>query len=215
MSKPLIIIGTGGFARECAQLARIVDPNGERWSSIAYVTNEKTNLNKRIAFGQIELEDLDLDRITIDSDVVVGIGVPRMRREIYDRIRVNSKLQFPNLVHPSVEIDRGPTSLGVGNIITKGVVVSCCVTIGDVDLLNWNATVGHDVIMGRFNVINPGASVSGNVKVGDECLIGTGARILEKLELGSKLKIGAGAVVTKDLLQEGTYIGVPAKMLSK
>jgi sugar O-acyltransferase (sialic acid O-acetyltransferase NeuD family) len=215
MSKPLIIIGTGGLARECAQLARVVDPNGGRWSSISYVTNEKIQLNKKLAFGQIELEDMDLEKIAIETDVIVGIGIPEIRRDIYYRIRGNPKFCFPNLIHPSVEIDKITNNLGVGNIITKGVVISCCITMGDSNLINWNTTVGHDAIIGSCNVINPGASISGYVRVGDECLIGTGARILEKLEIGSRLKIGAGAVVTKNLLEEGTYVGVPANRLIK
>jgi len=45
--------------------------------------------------------------------------------------------------------------------------------------------------------------------------IGSGAIIMGGVYIGEDIAIGAGAVVTKDLKEKGTYIGVPARLLKK
>ena len=93
-------------------------------------------MNQQIAFGQIEIEDNDINSILVESDVIVGIGNPEIRHYIFNRIRENPKLRFPNLVDPSVEIDENSTNLGIGDITTKSVAIYCRVTIHDVNLLS-------------------------------------------------------------------------------
>ena len=44
-------------------------------------------------------------------------------------------------------------------------------------------------------------------------LVGTGAQILQGLTICDDTIIGAGAVVTKDILEPGTYVGIPAKKI--
>jgi sugar O-acyltransferase (sialic acid O-acetyltransferase NeuD family) len=211
MSRGVIIIGTGGLAKECAQLIRQVDKNRNIWSEISYVTNNPAEIGGCILFGLIDKTDKDLNKIETETDVVVGIGSPQIRHQVYQRVSQNPHFRFPNLIHPSVEFDSAINAIGVGNIITKGVIITCGVTIGNCNLLNWNATIGHDAVIGNFNVLNPTCSISGHVSIGDECLIGTGARVLEKRSVHSGSIIGAGAVLTRSTVKAGVYVGIPAR----
>ena len=156
---------------------------------------------------------LDADAIDRrdEADVVIGVGHPGARRALALRLRANPALHFPNLIHPSVEIDPALVALGVGNMVTLGVVMTCDIRVGDFNLFNWNTTVGHDAVIGSFNVINPGTSVSGRVTLGDACLLGTGCRVLEDLHIASDVNIGAGAVVIDSIPASGTWVGVPAR----
>jgi len=52
--------------------------------------------------------------------------------------------------------------------------------------------------------------ISGNVTINEKVYIGTGTVVLEKINICSNVTIGAGAVVTKDITEPGTYVGVPA-----
>ncbi len=56
-----------------------------------------------------------------------------------------------------------------------------------------------------------GVTISGGVKIGSNTLIGGGATIIQYKEIGKNIIIGAGSVVVNDLIEPGTYIGVPAK----
>ncbi len=211
MPRELLIVGTGGLSKEAAQLARRMDPEGARWHRISYVTHLRDELGKSMPFGDVSELDETLASRSDPADVVIGIGHPDLRRRVALQMSANPSLAFPNLVHPNVELDEHLVALGRGNMITAGVVMTCDIRIGDFNLVNWNSTIGHDSVIGSWNVINPGSSVSGHVRIGDACLLGTGCRILEKLEIASGVTIGGGAVVTRSIMQAGTWLGVPAR----
>ncbi|MCM3600624.1 serine acetyltransferase [Robertmurraya korlensis] len=51
--------------------------------------------------------------------------------------------------------------------------------------------------------------------IGDNCLIGAGAKIIGDVKIGKNVKIGANAVVLKDIPDNCTVVGVPAKVIKK
>jgi acetyltransferase-like isoleucine patch superfamily enzyme len=74
-------------------------------------------------------------------------------------------------------------------------------------------TVGHDSIIGNQNVFNPSTNISGNNKIGDGNLFGVGSISLENMEIGDNNVIGASALLTKNINNDGVYVGIPAKMI--
>ena len=44
-------------------------------------------------------------------------------------------------------------------------------------------------------------------------MIGCGAKILGPIKIGNNVKIGANAVVTKDVQDNSTVVGIPGKVL--
>ena len=50
--------------------------------------------------------------------------------------------------------------------------------------------------------------------IGDNCYIGPGAKLIGSIIIGNNVAIGANAVVTKDILDNGVAVGVPAKVIS-
>jgi sugar O-acyltransferase (sialic acid O-acetyltransferase NeuD family) len=214
MSSELLIIGTSGLAREVAQLARQMDPAASRWHLISFVAEDDSPLGQCLGYGEVRLTDAMLLGRTEPADVAIGIGNPKVRRRIAQRLGSQPQLAFPNLIHPSVVIDKTCVSLGQGNIITKGVVMTCDIEIGDFNLFNLNATIGHDARIGSCNVVNPGCNLSGLVELGDACLLGTGMQVLEQCSISSDIVVGAGAVVTRSLTKAGTYVGIPARALT-
>lgn len=208
--RDLLILGTGGLAKEIAQLARSIDPQATRWSSIEYVAASADEIGRTLPFGKVCWVDGDLLGRTAPCDVVIGVGYPQLRRLLAGKLLANPCLHFPNIVHPSVELDERHVKLGRGNILTRGVVMTCDIEIGDFNLFNWNTTVGHDARIGSFNVLNPAVNISGNTVIGDACLFGTGCQLIERLSVTSDVTIGAGAVVVRSIDAPGTYVGVPA-----
>lgn len=215
MASDLYIIGTSGLAKEVALLARRIDPGAKRWRCIHYVTNDAAELGLARPFGVVDTLDDALLVMNEDVDVVIGVGHAGQRKKIATVLQGAGNLNFPNLVHPRVELDLTLVSMGVGNIVTQGVVLTCDIVLGNYNLLNWNVTIGHDCRVGSFNVINPASSISGNVVIGDACLVGTGARILEGCSISSGVTIGAGAVLTRSInTVGGTYVGIPARKIT-
>jgi len=51
------------------------------------------------------------------------------------------------------------------------------------------------------------------VTIGDNVFIGAGAKIIGGVRIGSDVKIGANAVVTRDVPDGATVVGIPAKVI--
>ena len=51
--------------------------------------------------------------------------------------------------------------------------------------------------------------------IGDNVFIGAGAKILGPIKIGNGAVIGANAVVTKNVPDNCTVVGVPAKIIKK
>lgn len=51
--------------------------------------------------------------------------------------------------------------------------------------------------------------------IGDNCFIGVGAVIMGGVKIGNNVRIGANAVVTKDIPDNATAVGVPAVIIKK
>jgi acetyltransferase-like isoleucine patch superfamily enzyme len=63
--------------------------------------------------------------------------------------------------------------------------------------------------------ICPGAHLAGEVQIGASSWIGIGSSVCQGIRIGSRVTVGAGAVVTEDVLDGVTVLGVPARPINK
>jgi sugar O-acyltransferase (sialic acid O-acetyltransferase NeuD family) len=214
MVERLLIVGTGGYAKEVAQIARRIDPYLKVWKSISYVASSRGEIGQPRPYGTIDYSDADVFSGALAADVIIGIGDSAARCRVASCYTEMPFLSFPNLIDPSVQIDHDVVTLGKGNVIHQGVVLTCDIMIGDFNLFNKACIIAHDVHLGSFNDVYPGASLHGYSRVGNECVIGAGARVLPKISVANKTTIGAGAVLLGSISEPGqVYAGVPAKRL--
>ncbi len=152
-------------------------------------------------------------------DAYIAVGSPKIKENIFNKVRnnINGVVTFPNLIDPSVAINYKSNfiDIGQGVIICAGVSLTIDIVIEDFSHVNLNSTVGHDVFIGKFSTVSPGVNISGQVKIGEMSFLGTGATILENVQIISQAVVGAGAVVVRDILEPGTYVGIPAKKLNR
>jgi sugar O-acyltransferase (sialic acid O-acetyltransferase NeuD family) len=208
--RPLYVIGGGGLAREMAQLA---EQAGGAWEFAGFI-GEPHHVGEDLGFGQVVGDDAWLLDSDLEADLVMGVGSPAIRGRIVERYRpFFHRFQFPNLIHPSANVDLRRVSLGKGNAITAGCVFTCDIRVADFTLFNLQTTVGHDASIGSCCVVNPSVNISGAVTIGDRVLIGTGAQLLEGRRVHDDAVVGAGAVVRADVEAGVTVVGVPARPL--
>jgi sugar O-acyltransferase (sialic acid O-acetyltransferase NeuD family) len=211
ITRPIYVIGTGGLAREMSQLIRQV---GKGSAFAGFIALSAAEVGADLGLGRVVGDDNWLLDSGLDADIVLGIGHPQARASATKRYLSSSdRFGYPNLLHPTAIVDPTQVHLGRGNVITAGCTFTVDIKVGDFNLFNWHVTVGHDVTAGSYCIINPGANLSGGVSIGDRVLIGTGAQVLEGRTIGRDASIGAGAVVTSDVSDSETVIGVPARPL--
>jgi sugar O-acyltransferase (sialic acid O-acetyltransferase NeuD family) len=214
MARPLLIIGCGGHAKEVAQIARRIDPGGNIWNSLSYVSASPAEKGQSRLHGNVDFSDDDVLSGQIAGDAVIGIGDSEPRRRVAMRYAALSWLSFPNLIDPSAELDLAAVALGKGNVIHQRAILTCDIVIGDFNLFNKGCIVAHDVCVGSFNDVLPGASLHGSSRLGDRCVVGAGARVLPKIVIADGTTLGAGAVLHRSVSEPGhVYAGVPAKKL--
>lgn len=216
MTRALVILGAGGFAREVRWLLSDLD-GGPRYEFAGYAVSDCARLGPHDSRDEV-LGDLDWlashrDRF---SALAFGIGNPAVKHRLAQQFdALLPDVEWPALVHASVRIDRASARLGRGVVICAGVLGTVSVSLGDFAMVNLGCTLGHEASVGRCGVLNPTVNLSGGVTVGERVLIGTGAQILQYVSIGHDATVGAGAVVTKDVPDGVTVVGVPAKPLAR
>jgi len=79
-------------------------------------------------------------------------------------------------------------------------------------VINGGTIIGNNVNVSQF--LNIGTNHNTPAIIGDNVYIGPHVSIVEDVKIGNMSSIGAGAVVTRDVPQNATVAGVPAKVLN-
>lgn len=101
-------------------------------------------------------------------------------------------------IHPGAKIGRN-------FFIDHGFVV-----IGETAEIGDNVTMYQGSTLGGTNPTN-GQGGKRHPTIGDNVIVSLGAAILGPIQVGAGARIGANAVVTKDVAEGATMVGIPAK----
>lgn len=206
----IIIIGVGGFGRETAFLIEEINRKKSCWNLLGFWDEDVTKHGKSFnGYSVIGTLDWCLNHSNITA--ACAISKPQARKRIVGLLE-QSRVKFPNLVHPNV-INYPGNVFKAGNIVHPGNIINIDVTVGNYVCFEMGSTIGHDVIIEDFVSIMPGVNVAGNVVLEEGCLLGTGCSIIQGKRIGKWSIVGAGSVVIEDVPPYSTVVGVPAKVI--
>lgn len=199
MKDKLLIIGAGGHGRVVADIAEATG----RYSEIAFLDDAKVEKPLRFPLlGQANLAEQKKE----EYEIFVAIGNACIRQRIMESIDG----EFATLIHPSAIIG-SEVSIGAGTVVMPGVIINTGTKIGNGVIVNTASSVDHDCEIADYCHVAVGAHLCGSVSVGEHTWIGAGATVIQGIKVCSECMLGAGTVVVKDIVEKGTYVGVPAK----
>lgn len=192
--KKVVVLGASGHAHV---IADIIIACGDK---VEAFLDDNTSIEG--VFGSI----LEYEKY-IDSEFIIGIGNAEIRKKLSDL-----PVKWYTAIHPSAVVSPKAT-IGEGTVVMPNAVINAGAVIGKHAIINTAAVVEHDNIISDYVHISVGAKIGGTVHVGESTWVGIGATVNNNMKICGGCIIGAGAVVVKDIVEVGTYIGIPAKKL--
>jgi len=205
-------LGAGGHAKVVIEILQI---NGEY--EVIGLLDPNSSLWKTKVLGVPVLGDDNLIPELYDQGLryaFIGLGTvgnSRPRRQLYQKARQH-KLEIARAVHPQAWISPS-AQVGYGPTIMAGAAINADVRLGDNVIVNTGAIVEHDCIIKDHVHIATGAHLAGAVHVGEGAHIGLGASVLQGVQIGNNAIVGSGAVVVKNVPDDVTVVGIPARIL--
>lgn len=208
--KRVAIIGSGDLAR---LVVHNINTIGDQEVVGVYddFVDIGTNESGLLIIGRLDKIQEDYQNNKFDF-LFIAVGYSRMnyRAETFNRFK--GVIPFTNIIHKSCIIDPS-VKLGEGVFLFSGVLLDQNVVIRDNVLLNVGVTIAHDSQIGEHCFFGPRVNLAGFVKIEEMGYFGINSTVIDNINVCSNVKVGAGAVITKNIKEEGLYVGIPAKKI--
>lgn len=211
--KKLVLIGAGGFGRECVLIIeginKLIKPTYEILGFLddAEGYSEETDIMGYPWLGTHEWALQHKD----EALYVCAIADVHIKAQLQNYLMAEG-VQFESIYAYGSYVSR-MAEVGQGCVIYGGVMVSENVKLGNGVLLNTYVTIGHDVTIGDYTTISPNVGVSGNVSIGAEVNIGGHSYIIPGRKIGDGATVGAGSNVVSNVKAGVRVFGNPAKRI--
>lgn len=207
--KDVVIIGAGGFAREVAWLIEEINKKNEQWNILGFIDDNVENIGKNLNGYKIIGNTDYLNEMNKNIYAVIAIGNGKIRKKVVEKLK---KRKFGTLIHPNVSISNS-ISIGEGSIICSGNILTVNINIGKHVIINLDCTIGHDAVIENFSTFLPGTNLSGETIIEECSTLGTGSTVIQGIKIGKNVMVGAGAVVIRDITDNSTAVGNPARII--
>jgi len=208
MSRRLLVVGAGGFARETAEAVRALDDGFE----LAGFLDDNPELHGRTVGGAPVLGPVDAVHDDPDAAVVVCVGRPdayAARRVIVSRLGLPAE-RYATVIHPTASVGSTCT-IGAGSVLLAHVTHTADVVVGEHVAIMPQTVLTHDVRVDDHATLASGVRLGGGVHVGAGAYLASGVLVREGLSIGAWSMVGMGSLVTCDVPAERVWFGSPAR----
>lgn len=205
----LLIAGAGGHGRVVAETVLAT----QAYSSLAFLDDRTSNAVTGEGWPIVGSLDR-LEEFYPDFRVfVAGLGDAALRIDLFRRAR-KAGFRCASIIHPTATVSKY-CRIDESTVIMAGACINVGARIGEACIINTGATVDHDCLLAEGVHICPGAHLAGNVEIGPRTWFGIGAVARQGIRIGADAVIGAGSVVIRDVPDNATVAGNPARELEQ
>ena len=204
----LLILGAGGHAKVVAETALA---SGDA-SCVAFLDDAISNALGMPVLGPLHLA-LKPEFQAQYPVAIVAIGNSVSRMTWINRLQANG-YRLPYIIHPSASISPS-AKINPASVVLANSAIQSEAVVGKGVIINTSSSIDHESILADGVHICPGAHLAGQVSVGSRSWIGIGSSVIQQVHIGSDVIVGAGAVVLRDLPNNVTAAGVPARIIAR
>lgn len=208
--KHLVIIGAGGMGRTMFDMAHESVGYGTDFDIKGYIDDNTHALDAFQNYPPILSSIADYQPQSGDI-FICSIG-GASRRPCMESILQRGG-EFLTLIHHTARIGTN-VRLGKGCMVGAFTTIAADAHIGDYNFIQSNMIIGHDVVVGDWNRIDSHVMLIGGITVGHDNMIHTSAVINHEVHIGNHTHIGACSFVTRNVEDNWTVFGNPARRLS-
>lgn len=203
--KRLVIIGTSGHGKVIADIALLAG-----FDQVDFLDDNPT-VKFVGEYSVLGTSAMAAELALAGCDFFVGIGNAKIREKIQRAIEAVG-CNVVTLIHPSAVVAYD-AHIGRGTVVMAGAVIESGTVIGQGCIINTSASVGSDNEIDDYTHISVGSTIGNKVCVESKSWVGIGAKVSDEVKICSVAVIGARTNVTEDIIEDGIYVGVPAKRI--
>lgn len=208
--RPILLVGAGGH---CKALIDVIE-QGDLFKIEGILDHPDSKITELLGYSIVG-DDSSLSMFKQKFEYAfpaIGFLNKQVNRANLYYNLIELGYTIPNIISKRSYVSNY-CKLGQGNAVLHDSILNAVSCIGSNNIIQTKSLLEHDVSIGDHNYISTGTLINGNVHIGDLNLIGSNVTINQGCKIGSNIIVGSGAVVVQDILDSGTYVGVPAKKI--
>lgn len=208
--KNLIIVGARGFGREVYDLATHCSGFNLEYVIKGFLDDKADALDGFENYPPIisSVEDYKIE----ENDVFVcALGTVKWKKH-YTELILAKGGKFINLIHPSTKLNTNAIT-GKGLLVFMYANISNDCIIEDFVTIQGYAGLGHDTKIHKWSHLSSYSFTGGFVVLEEEVTLNTRATVLPHVIVRKGATVGACSLVIKNVKENTTVFGIPAKKL--
>lgn len=189
----------------------ILEMGQNRWEEIIFIDDTK---DRGEAYGlpMMPFDDFKDEYPADKAKLVLAIGEPAGREAVYKKVK-NYGYSLETIIHPSCFVSP-TTTLGEGCVVKMNTIISAHTNIDNNVYIQSGVIIGHDVVIKKNTMVSARSFIAGDCQIGEKVFIGIQSCIREKTVVGDNVIVAMAAAVMKDVPENSTVMGNPARVIS-
>lgn len=160
----------------------------------------------------VPFEHLETEFPARQASLLLALGASNVNRLRSERYRDAKARGYSFASYVSSRAMLWPDlQIGDACMLFEGCMVHPFATIGSNCILRSGSHVSHHARVGDHSFLGAHAVVAGGASVGRRCFLGVHSTVRDRITVADRCMVAAGAVVTSDTVENGVYMGVPAR----